>query len=302
VALISIPSGASAATTIGETFDPSSLGVEGLECSSNFTRLQSVSPGAAYAAPSAGVITRWSFEADPVTTSGDIKFKVARPAPGADFTGDADFTVIGESAFVAPALGELTSYPIRIPVQAGDVIGTYTATGGPCSREQPGYALHYKEDDVLPGTPTTFMRESNIQVDVSAILEPDCDKDGLGDETQDSDLGLCLGLTCKGTPATIVGTPGNDVRSGTPGVDVMVGQGGSDTLSGLAGNDVICGGPGKDKLRGGPGNDFLSGQKGNDKLVGQKGKDKLSGKKGKDVCIGGAGTDKAKGCENTKSI
>ena len=108
--------------------------------------------------------------------------------------------------------------------------------------------------------------------------------------------------TCKGIPATIIGTPSNDVRSGTPGRDVIVGLAGNDRLSGLAGKDLLCGGAGKDKLKGGPGNDFLSGQKGNDKLVGQKGKDKLSGKKGKDVCVGGAGTDKAKGCENTKSI
>jgi hypothetical protein len=193
VALMVAPSGASAATTIGQTFDPYSLVSEGVECPSDFTRLQSVSPGAAYAAPSAGVITRWSFEADPVTTSGNIKFKVARPAPGADFTGDADFTVIGESEFVMPALGELNTYPIRIPVQAGDVIGTYTATTEPCARQQLGYALHFKEDDVLPGSTTTFMRDPANQVDVSAILEPDCDNDGLGDETQDTNLSTCAG-------------------------------------------------------------------------------------------------------------
>lgn len=101
--------------------------------------------------------------------------------------------------------------------------------------------------------------------------------------------------TCKGKPATIVGTDGNDVRSGTPGRDVIVGLAGKDKLSGLAGNDLICGGKGADLLKGGPGNDFLSGQKGNDKLLGQKGKDKLSGKKGKDILRGGAGKDKLKG-------
>ena len=49
--------------------------------------------------------------------------------------------------------------------------------------------------------------------------------------------------TCKGIPATIIGTDGSDVRSGTPGRDVIVGLGGNDKLSGLAGNDLICGGP-----------------------------------------------------------
>jgi trypsin len=89
--------------------------------------------------------------------------------------------------------------------------------------------------------------------------------------------------TCKGTPATIVGTKGNDVRKGTRGKDVMVGLGGNDKLSGLAGNDLICGGSGKDTLNGG---------KGNDKLYGQKGKDTLKGGAGKDTLKGGAGSDK----------
>src|SRR5512139_1048952 len=57
--------------------------------------------------------------------------------------------------------------------------------------------------------------------------------------------------TCKGKPATIVGTNGRDVRKGTSGKDVMVGLGGNDKLSGLAGNDTICGGSGKDTLKGG---------------------------------------------------
>jgi trypsin/hemolysin type calcium-binding protein len=89
--------------------------------------------------------------------------------------------------------------------------------------------------------------------------------------------------TCKGVPATIVGTSGNDVLSGTPGRDVIVGLTGNDKLSGFAGNDLICGGKGNDTLKGGKGNDTLKGGKGKDKLVGGKGKDKL---------IGGAGKDK----------
>ncbi len=48
--------------------------------------------------------------------------------------------------------------------------------------------------------------------------------------------------TCRGQPATIVGTNSSDVRKGTPGKDVIVGLGGNDKLSGLAANDLICGG------------------------------------------------------------
>jgi Ca2+-binding RTX toxin-like protein len=89
--------------------------------------------------------------------------------------------------------------------------------------------------------------------------------------------------TCKGKPATIVGTNGNDLRKGRSGKDVIVGLGGNDKLSGLAGSDVICGGSGKDTLKGG---------KGNDKLFGEAGKDTLKGGPGKDKLKGGAGKDK----------
>ena len=89
--------------------------------------------------------------------------------------------------------------------------------------------------------------------------------------------------TCKGKPATIVGTNGSDVRKGTPGKDVIVGLGANDKLSGLAGNDLICGGAGKDTLNGG---------KGKDKLYGEAGKDTLKGGPGKDILKGGAGKDR----------
>jgi Ca2+-binding RTX toxin-like protein len=91
--------------------------------------------------------------------------------------------------------------------------------------------------------------------------------------------------TCKGKPATIIGTDGNDVRKGTPGKDVIVGLRGNDKLSGLAGNDLICGGAGKDTLNGGKGNDKLFGQAGTDTLKGGPGKDKLKGGAGKDKQI-----------------
>jgi Ca2+-binding RTX toxin-like protein len=89
--------------------------------------------------------------------------------------------------------------------------------------------------------------------------------------------------TCKGIPATIIGTDGSDLLSGTPARDVIAGLGGNDKLPGHAGNDLICGGAGKDTLKGG---------KGNDKLYGEAGNDTLKGGPGKDVLKGGAGKDK----------
>jgi Ca2+-binding RTX toxin-like protein len=79
---------------------------------------------------------------------------------------------------------------------------------------------------------------------------------------------------CRGRPATITGTEGNDTLMGTAGSDVIVGLGGRDDISGLAGNDLICGGSGRDTLRGGKGNDRLYGEAGKDILRGGAGRDK----------------------------
>jgi hypothetical protein len=302
-ALMAAPSGASGATTIGETFTPSAF------CDTSRTRLQSVSPGGQYSAPSDGVITRWSFQAGGAPP--DLRFKVGRAVPGSDLTMNAAFTIVGESILqtnLAP--NTLNSFFTRIPVMTGDVIGFFNATTSTASCGQggaTGYTAHVFIGDPHPGDTQTFTFQATSKWDVSALLEGDCDNDGFGDETQDGDLSSCAPgtipppapgpggtpVSCKGLPATIVGTAGSDVRTGSLGQDVIAGLGGNDTLSGIAGNDVICGGAGRDLLKGG---------KGKDTLLGQKGKDTLKGGGGKDLCKGGKGTDTASKCEVEKSI
>src|SRR5215218_6276634 len=96
-ALMAAPPGAGAAATIGETFTPTGPG----QCAPN-TWLQED-----YAAPSAGVITQWSFQAAAAGTNNvpQLKFKVGRP------TGNTgEFMMIGESAVVVPAASTLNSY------------------------------------------------------------------------------------------------------------------------------------------------------------------------------------------------
>jgi hypothetical protein len=292
-ALMVAPSGASGATTIGETFTPPSF------CAANNSRLQTESPGGQYAAPTDGVITQWSFQAN--ASPPQLKFKVGRPTGVAN-----EFTIVGQSEQVPIIPNLLNQNFVRIPVNAGDIIGSWSATDGNCVRAQAGYTYRFRSGDVQPPTTAPFTGDgTGFQIDISAVLESDCDNDGLGDETQDTNLSTCAPgtipppapgaatATCRGLPATIVGTAGSDVRTGSLGRDVIAGLGGSDTLSGIAGNDVICGGAGKDTLRGG---------KGKDSLLGQKGKDALRGGGAKDKCIGGKGNDTAAKCEVEKSI
>ena len=78
----------------------------------------------------------------------------------------------------------------------------------------------------------------------------------------------CTDVGPKPTPATIVGTQGNDTLIGTAGRDVIAGLGGDDVIDGGGGNDLICGGDGNDQLFGGAGEDVLSGEAGDDVLDG----------------------------------
>jgi Ca2+-binding RTX toxin-like protein len=181
-------------------------------------------------------------------------------------------------------------------VQAGDFIGI-RSTSGTCASFTGSAGDTY---DSRFGTATavgamgTYTPGSQYIEDISAVLEPDCDKDGLGDETQDHALSGCpTSVKCSGRRPTIVGTTGADPISGTPAADVIAALGGNDTVTALGASDAVCGGPGKDKLKGGPGKDTL---------LGQKGKDNLKGGGGKDTCIGGKGNDSVSGCEVEKSI
>lgn len=253
-----IPASTSAATTIGQTFDPRTGGTPGL------TNLQSASPGGQYAAPAAGVITSWSYQSgiDPTEIPDQIRLKVARPA-GFDL-----FTIVGQSDPAVPVVSALNTYPTHIPVQAGDVIGFWFSNDRNVGsgRAAPGYALHYAPGDIPPGSTTAFTPFDATQLDLSATVET---------------------TPCGGQPPTIPGTAGNDTLIGTDGPDVIVGLGGQDTLKGAAGKDRICGGDGKDTLRGG---------KGKDKLLGQNGADTLGGGGGNDSCRGGKGDDALKSC------
>jgi Ca2+-binding RTX toxin-like protein len=305
-ALIATSGSAGAAmstSTVGQNFAPTAC-----TGGTTFTALQFRSgEGNPYTVAAAGAITSWSFQTGSSPVPG-LKLKVARPQ-----SPPASYLFIGESAAGAQTPNAVNTYPANIPVQAGDIIGIYfgAPAGAPCYT-----ALLHPNDDVVlfdgdPPVNTMAMVEdgTTARIPVSATVT-----------TTSPDAPSAPSAICRGIPATIVGTPGNDVRTGTPGRDVMLGLEGNDTFRGLAGNDVICGAKGNDALNGGKGRDTLLGQNGSDKLKGGPGKDKLSGKKGKDrlqgaggndklkggggkdICIGGEANDSASKCEVEKSI
>jgi hypothetical protein len=291
VLFVAITAQVQAATTVGQTFVPS------VGCGDGYTFLQSSSPGAQYAVPTPGVITAWSHEAPPTDAHTSAKLKVGRLAAA------NTFTIVGDSPLKPIVAGQLNTFTdVSIPVQAGDVIGIFF---GPiadmeptklCARAvpEPGWTIHLQLGDLPPGSTTEFLPpEPGGALDVSARLEPDCDNDGFGDETQDTDTLSCNPINCGGKVSTLVGTEGNDTLVGTPASDVIAALGGEDTVKGLSGKDRICGGTGKDTLKGGGGAD---------KLKGGASSDVLKGGGGTDKCVGGTGGDTAGKCEVERSI
>ena len=214
---------AGAATTVGQAVDPS-----GSNCTSEDTFLQAVSPGDQFVIPFEGVITSWSFLGGSVVPS-PLKLKVGTVATDS-------LTIHAESAFETPAPNQLNTFAARVPAPAGDVIGFSFPSPGDLAQcaalKAPGYRDVVVIGDILPGAIGSPISEEAGHLDVSAILEPDCDKDGLGDESQDQDLSTCP--TCKGKLATIVGGPRKDALGGGSDRDVIVGLAGNDKLRGLA--------------------------------------------------------------------
>jgi hypothetical protein len=133
------------------------------------------------AAPTAGVVTGWkvsSAHAEPVPE----RMAVFRPT-GAGGT----FRVIGESSEETVQQGT-NAFATRIPIQAGDRVGPVAVT-----IDSPLFCLTGDNGDhtwAFPGSAGlgsthTFAAGVQVRVPLAAVVEPDEDGDGYGDETQD---------------------------------------------------------------------------------------------------------------------
>jgi hypothetical protein len=138
--------------------------------------------------PSAGVITRWSFSVgipvEPGTALSET-LKIFRP------TGlPQQFQVIGESSPQAITGGTQT-FPTRISVKAGDLIGALATVGGAtgavfCNTGAPGDRVGLITGSAPLGSTSTLAGEGGgLQNPIVVSVEADADNDGFGDETQD---------------------------------------------------------------------------------------------------------------------
>ena len=143
-----------------------------------------------------GVLTSWSVQGSGVALS-TLILKVVRPEPGQCVQDRCD-----QQPGVRSPLESSVLFPIQIPVTGGEQLALWVPAGtstcyfvsggvGDVFRYRGGTHPEPAVGAVFP----TDVNEPNNRVNVSAVLEPDCDNDGFGDENQDSDL-----VSCDGTP------------------------------------------------------------------------------------------------------
>jgi hypothetical protein len=132
-------------------------------------------------APIDGVVTRWKVNSG-VEYSVVERLRVLRPTGNPN-----ELQTIGESAEETVSKGA-NAFATRVPIRAGDRFGVFgtlvdvvfcTGTGNP--GDEAGYFVG--DGDV--GTVATYSTATEVRIPVVAVIEPDKDGDGYGDETQD---------------------------------------------------------------------------------------------------------------------
>lgn len=205
--MVLVAPSADAATTIGQLFAPTA--------STTATLAQTgVQSGVGYTVPADGVITSWAFLAD--SDGAKIRLTVVRAV------GNGQYTVVGESDQVTAAPGQQQSFATRIPVKAGDYLGTVAAAGKSIAfTGAQGDAVLLTPGDQPAGSTGSYSNVSQIRIDATASVEPDADGDGFGDETQDScPTDPSLQSRCTSNLSMTVTA---DKRSVIPGSDVTFG-------------------------------------------------------------------------------
>jgi uncharacterized repeat protein (TIGR01451 family) len=201
-------------------------------------------------------------------------------------------------------------------VSAAATSGQCTHKGGKVSCDLGGLAaptIEYGGPPIV--TISVIPRKVGTIANTASVKGREKDPIGINNKATATTQVIGPGATCRGVPATRVGTAGADTITGTGGPDVIAAFGGNDTISSLAGRDLVCagrgrdyvgagsaadrvfGGAGGDRLLGRGGPDVLRGSAGDDVLKGNRGADRLRGGRGLDRCRGGAGVDSIRGCE-----
>ena len=166
---LAIPSAAAATTTIGQVAPGTSPGTT---CQGDYFDLIGgpVSSGASYVVPpGAAKITSWSTNA--ADGAGQtLTMKVFRILSGT--TSGTTYQVIGHDGPHTLTGGTVNTFPVDVPVQPGDVLGSNT---GPAPStcvfpSTPADTWFQRTSDLADGQSGAFSSTANFRVNVSAVV------------------------------------------------------------------------------------------------------------------------------------
>lgn len=143
--------------------------------------LQRVSPSAlSLTAPLSGVVTSWKVNSG-VSEGVPEQMRVLQPTGAPN-----QFLTVGESTEQTVVQGT-NVFPTRISVQAGDHFGVFGTVQDVvfCGGADPGDTAGFFLISAAVGSAHTFTPTTNVRIAMIAVIEPDKDGDGYGDETQD---------------------------------------------------------------------------------------------------------------------
>jgi hypothetical protein len=160
-----------------------------------------------------GVITSWTFHA--LSKPGSARLMLYEPGPAA-----MQYTLVAETPLRDFKLGETSTTQTQVPVTGGVHIGVGVIGPDPLYNSGSMEDLLYNPDfGAKIGTPELATPIQGRRPNISVILEPDADRDGYGDETQDlCPIDPAQQLPCaSGTPTpTTPTTPTGSTTPATP--------------------------------------------------------------------------------------
>jgi len=129
------------------------------------------------------VVTSFSYNAN--ATAGQVRALFFKPS-----TTPGNWTLQGKTALAAVTPNTLNTFPTRVPVQAGVVLGAQTTVNamncaGPgVAGDVASFNFAYNPDASTELTPTSNV--PGYRFNMSVVVESDADGDGYGDVTQDA--------------------------------------------------------------------------------------------------------------------
>lgn len=152
----------------------------GFSCGYNCARVQLTSGGVSTSPAPDGVVVRWRLQA-PV--AGDYHVTILEPAPSGGFA----FARVSDTVTI-PADEALWTFPARLPIRAGGYVAFVPPPFAIRTTFQtmPAGATYANVNDAPVGSSTTISPGVAGAFLNDADIEPDADRDGHGDVTQDA--------------------------------------------------------------------------------------------------------------------